>query len=156
MIATYIIHGGLLSAAFLVIIPSAILAARLGSLYKRWFIVHVVLNVIGICAVTVGVAYGVLMTNHHLTSPHKIIGVTVAGAILLQLSLGSLLAVLWQPDRPLKALAILHHSLGRTIVVLAWINIIYGITIVEGGLWAYIATGVLIAMWTVIYIGALL
>lgn len=156
MVDLYVIHGGILSAAFLVLIPSAILAARLGTLYKGWFLSHVVLNVAGILAVATGVGLGVSMTTNHMTSPHKIIGVTVAGAIALQLILGALLALLWKPDRHLRGLAILHHSLGRTIVVLAWINIIYGLIKVNSELWSYITAGVLIAVWSVTYIGTLL
>ena len=149
----FLIHAVSMACAVLLLIPIGILSARFGQYFKHWFALHVTFISLGFVAAIVGLVYGIWLSDkRHFETVHQMFGVAIIVAIVIQITLGISVAVLWRPDRPVRALALVHHTCGRIIIGGAFANVVLGIILINGPLWIYIATGAIITAWIVVYL----
>ncbi|GAQ79917.1 hypothetical protein KFL_000410160 [Klebsormidium nitens] len=121
----YKAHGWMMWVAFGVLFPLGIMTARYGKRWDPyWFWAHVGIQILAVCVAT---AAGGIALARFKSGPllHKNVGLSVLILIWIQPVLGLL--------RPHKGTLLrlpwffLHWLLGTTAVVLAWINIFWGL-----------------------------
>ncbi|KAL3517912.1 hypothetical protein ACH5RR_020501 [Cinchona calisaya] len=115
-----------------------------------WFYSHVAIQSLGFILGVAGIIAGLALANRISANvdKHKTIGITI-------LILGSLqvTAILVRPDKESKVRKYwnwYHHNLGRSLIILAAVNVFYGIYISNAGdAWKAGYAAVLVALFTV-------
>lgn len=167
-------HASIVSLAFLVVIPSAILIARFFR-HSKWFVWHASINSLAAVMVIVGTAIAFTQYRAPLgTNQHAVIGSLVLALVLVQVLLGIFahrrpLAPLTSSSTPIRfptlslsksPFRLVHILLGIVITALGFTNVRLGIrqwpissdaatpvpTAVTGVYWA------LVALWIVAYL----
>lgn len=129
-------HGILAAITFIVVVPTAIFVAKYGHWNRRHsFKLHVYLQILTVFLATVILILGwfAVGPERSLTNPHHGIGVAIYVLILFQFLWGWLMAKIERrrktmPSKiPLKIW--LHKLLGRSIAILAFVQIALGLTL---------------------------
>jgi hypothetical protein len=117
-----------------------------------WFAVHASLAamvaVLTISAFIVIVTYVAHKRDSHFNSPHKILGLTIVTALVVQMWLGLFSKIKFDPEREHTPLVPdkVHWWLGRFIVIASFVNILTGLLLFpKTGL----APWILIGVWVV-------
>jgi len=121
----FAIHAGLMGVPWLFLIPAAILFARYfkGTSGSAWFQFHRAVNTLSVMAVVAALVMGLIRGTRTETT-HFILGCIVVPLAVLQVVAG-----VFRPakDATLRSAWYVAHSwAGRTAVILAWVNIFFG------------------------------
>lgn len=130
------IHGILLSAAFLLVIPTGIVAITLGG--PRAFATHWRVQVAGLWMTVVGGVVGVLFSMRFSTFKnmgyrHQIVGLVIVGLALLQVALGWRHHVIFKKFHGKTVFSFLHVWLGRFLVMAGMMNV--GMLVTSQDVW---------------------
>jgi hypothetical protein len=141
-----ILHGVIMSLAFILILPSGALLMAL--LRKMGLLLHAGVQTIGILLVVVGLGTGVYISKQYngtrnFNTAHQVIGVLVFALLLVQAGLGLLQHRLFRRDKQETIFGIVHRFLGPTVIILA---------LVDGGLGLDLAGTSIVRTVTVAYI----
>jgi hypothetical protein len=120
-----ILHGVVMSLAFILIFPSGALLMRL--LRKMGFLVHVGVQTIGLLFAIIGLGTGIYISqqynrSRHFGTSHQTLGLLVFVALLVQAALGAIQHRVFRRTKQETIFGIIHRFSGPTIIVLALIN----------------------------------
>lgn len=158
----WIAHMTFMLIAWLLLVPAAILVARYGRLFFKWFPTHRGLQLAAFVAVTIGffVAVGALADAgfSHFTAKHMKVGLAIYILMFVQLVLGQTGHVIRRKTGS-RIVNFVHIPLGLLIYALAIWNIHLGFEIwswwqvPDSATWVVAAWSILVA---VVYLGGLL
>lgn len=120
------LHGLLMGAAFLVLLPAGVIGIRSGS--TKAFKYHWVLQLVATIFTALGMTTGLLLSKR-ITTYHQAEGLAIMGSLILQGLLG------WQHHRSyLKSgertyISYIHIWLGRLVIVAGWTNLFTGLVL---------------------------
>jgi hypothetical protein len=120
-----ILHGVVMSLAFILIFPSGALLMRL--LRRMGFLFHVGVQTIGLLLAIIGLGTGVYISrqynrSRHFGTGHQTLGLLVFVALLVQAGLGVIQHRVFRRTKQETIFGIVHRFFGPTIIVLALIN----------------------------------
>jgi glucan phosphoethanolaminetransferase (alkaline phosphatase superfamily) len=148
-------HAIPLFIAWNVILPVSIMIVRYGSVWKKWFPIHVVLVVVSVVASLIAGSYGFIESNRrneHFVNPHQYSGVALLILMLIQVAFGATIALLYNSDRPRpRVLESIHRWWGRMLILLSFVTIFLGMLFAQMDVWMYLAVGVLQIVLTTVY-----
>ncbi|KAK9765871.1 hypothetical protein K7432_005455 [Basidiobolus ranarum] len=150
-------HASLMFIAWAAFAPFGVFIARYFKwrlpTWDKWFIVHrgVMFGGVAVFTITAIVLGIILSEGNHFKTSHQIIGLVVLLAMACQIVLGFVMNKLWKPNRPKSPwYEHMHQWLGRSTVLLAWVNIGLGLKLVTA---SKVLVGLYIAWVCLILIG---
>lgn len=127
-------HGALNIFAWGVLVPiGAIIARYCRQWDPAWFYLHLGFQVSGFIFGLAGIVLGVTLYKKLAAAVHAHRGI---GIFVLVLGIFQVLALLFRPDKDAKMRKYWnwgHHWLGRLLIFMAAVNIVYGIHLAEAG-----------------------
>jgi hypothetical protein len=127
-------HGALNIFAWGVLLPiGAIIARYCRQWDPAWFYLHVGFQVSGFIFGVAGIVLGVTLYNKLAAAVHAHRGI---GIFILVLGIFQVLALLFRPEKDAKMRKYWnwgHQWIGRLLIFLAAVNIVYGIHLAEAG-----------------------
>ncbi|KAL1920092.1 uncharacterized protein VTP21DRAFT_1238 [Calcarisporiella thermophila] len=142
-------HGIVMAVVWMVAAPVGAFIPRFlrTVLGPAWFPSHwTIMGVIGVSLTTIGFALGYVATKgRHFNTPHKIIGMTVFVATLLQALLGIYIDRTYNPARERTPFRDhLHRFFGYGLILLSMANVYLGLLAfhIQDVLWIFILFGV--------------
>ncbi|KAK1981462.1 hypothetical protein LZ30DRAFT_657375 [Colletotrichum cereale] len=118
------VHAVLMVLAFLVAFPAGVVAMRSGS--RRAFTYHWMLQVVASAAVVGGVAAG-LVLQREINTLHQVLGLAIAGALVLQAYLGWKHHVDFVRIRRRTYISYAHIWMGRAVMLGGQMNLLLGL-----------------------------
>jgi len=141
-------HGSMMFLAWMVFFPFGILAAGHLKFSKRWFEIHIILQVIGFTMVCVAFTIAVQFTqeegNKHFRATHMRLGLACFIAIFVQMLLGIVSHFMFNPDRKRPPIFpdLTHWFFGYAILVLSFVTIYFGLYEIQASRTIYILLSV--------------
>lgn len=121
------VHGGLMSVAWMALVPLSIAIARYGkSIGVWWFRLHAVLGLMIIAVTTAG--FIIIEVKYPVDyDDHVILGLIVFIGMYLQVILGGAIDLLYKPDRKSTPWHdIVHWIFGLILLIISWVAIPLG------------------------------
>jgi hypothetical protein len=120
-----VLHGVIMSLAFILIFPSGALLMRL--LRRKGVLFHAGVQMFGLFLVAIGLGTGVYVSRQYnrsrsFATGHQALGLFVFAALVLQAGLGLLQHRIFQRTKQKTIFGIMHQFLGPIAIVLALVN----------------------------------
>ncbi|KAK3367202.1 hypothetical protein B0T24DRAFT_635232 [Lasiosphaeria ovina] len=136
-------HGFFMALAFLLLLPSGVLALESG--HASAFRHHWMVQVAGMVCVSVGLVLGLLLRGADLDSTHQKLGLATVVSIGVQGGLG-----VWHHVQYLRSprptwMARVHVCLGRVVLLAGYGAMLTGLLLHGSPLFLYVVTGVIVA-----------
>lgn len=149
-------HMILMITAFGFVFPAAIILARFGKALTQWYYVHAGLNTLGLILAIAG--FGIALNSFSLSARHghRVIGILIMSLLVLQA-----LLTICKPEktsaRPFSNARhmweLVHHNVGRAVVLLAVAESYYGLTLLQPGAGVVLLYTALITIMGSVFIG---
>ncbi|CAI2178890.1 18227_t:CDS:10 [Funneliformis geosporum] len=139
-------HGIVMFIIWGVLLPCSVWIVRYLRHINSYMVQHRNLNLFGGMMVGIFAAVAMSVTPSHAKSPHAIIGIIIFTITIIQISLGMM--AIWglanvesAATGIVRNLKHLHFYLGGALLLAAWINIFFGLSVYGANkafIWAYI------------------
>lgn len=146
------LHGLFMCIAFLVLFPAGVVAIRSGS--PNSFRYHWSIQAAAMITVLCGAGMGIYLSGSDIFgSAHTIVGATVSSLAVTQIGSGWWHHVKFVQIRQRTYISYVHMTVGWTVLVGGWTNVLLGLALFGVGLLSRVLVGVFIAVETIALVG---